>query len=289
MPVVSQLNDGESAARMHQDVVAPGFVDQADFLDAIAADMGMEKVMLSEVVFTPELIKEVPANIAKKYGVIPVRSTPTEIWLALSDRVILHNGPMGWRVASGLLGGFVGAAVLIGSNALAGHAPLGGMLVAVAATICWTIGSLYARRAPLPKAPLLGSGMQQIVGGTVILAVAGAVGQVTAFDVSAVSTASWAGLVWLIIAGSFVGFSCYLWLLRNVRTSLVATYAYVNPLVAVTLGTLVLHEPFTARLLVSGAIVLGSVALIVSAGGVAHEETAPATDGTALEEPEIVA
>jgi drug/metabolite transporter (DMT)-like permease len=231
----------------------------------------------------------VSENMGTPTGIVSLIIALIPIWLALSDRVILHNGPMGWRVASGLLGGFVGAAVLIGSNALAGHAPLGGMLVAVAATICWTIGSLYARRAPLPKAPLLGSGMQQIVGGTVILAVAGAVGQVTAFDVSAVSTASWAGLVWLIIAGSFVGFSCYLWLLRNVRTSLVATYAYVNPLVAVTLGTLVLHEPFTARLLVSGAIVLGSVALIVSAGGVAHEETAPATDGTALEEPEIVA
>jgi len=109
--------------------------------------------------------------------------------------------------------------------------------------------------------------MQQLVGGGVILAVAIAVGELAQVDVHEVSTASWVGLAWLIVAGSFVGFSCYLWLLRNVRTSLVSTYAYVNPIVAVTLGGLVLGEALTARLFLSGAIVLASVALIVSAGG----------------------
>jgi drug/metabolite transporter (DMT)-like permease len=101
----------------------------------------------------------------------------------------------------------------------------------------------------------------------VILAVAIATGELRGFDPAQISTASWLGLVWLIVAGSFVGFSCYLWLLRNVRTSLVSTYAYVNPVVAVTLGWLFLSEPITWRLLVAAAIILGSVALIVSAGG----------------------
>jgi drug/metabolite transporter (DMT)-like permease len=108
----------------------------------------------------------------------------------------------------------------------------------------------------------------------VILAVAIGAGELSGFDVGQVSAASWLGLVWLILAGSFVGFSCYLWLLRNVRTSLVSTYAYVNPVVAVTLGWLVLDEPITARLLVAAAIILGSVALIVSAGGTARRQDA---------------
>jgi drug/metabolite transporter (DMT)-like permease len=148
------------------------------------------------------------------------------------------------------------------------------MLVAVAATLCWTAGSLYARGAPLPKAPLLGSGMQQMVGGLVILAVAIAAGELSGSRVDRVSTASWLGLLWLIVAGSFVGFSAYLWLLRNVRTSLVSTYAYVNPVVAVTLGWLVLDEPVTGRLLIAAAIILSSVALIVSAGGSAQRQDA---------------
>jgi drug/metabolite transporter (DMT)-like permease len=140
------------------------------------------------------------------------------------------------------------------------------MLVAVCATLCWTVGSLYARGAPLPKAPLLASGTQQMVGGFVILAVGVAAGELRGLALGQVSTASWLGLLWLILAGSFIGFSSYLWLLRNVRTSLVSTYAYVNPVVAVILGWAFLSEPITGRLVVAAAIILASVALIVSAG-----------------------
>lgn len=214
----------------------------------------------------------VSENMGTPTGIVSLIIALIPLWLALFDRVIFRSAPLGWRVVVGLLGGFVGATILIQTNVASGHAPLDGMLVAVAATLCWTAGSLYARSAPLPRAPLLGSGMQQMIGGAVILAVAIAIGELSGFDAGEVSSASWAGLVWLIIAGSFVGFSCYLWLLRNVRTSLVSTYAYVNPIVAVTLGALVLHEPLTWRLFLSGGIVLASVALIVSAGGTAREE-----------------
>jgi drug/metabolite transporter (DMT)-like permease len=214
----------------------------------------------------------VSENMGTPTGIVSLIIALIPLWLALFDRVLLRSAPLGWRVVVGLVGGFVGAAVLIQTNAAGGHAPLGGMLVAVAATLCWTAGSLYARNAPLPTAPLLGSGMQQLVGGAVILLVAVAAGELGELDLATVSSASWAGLAWLILAGSFVGFSCYLWLLRNVRTSLVSTYAYVNPIVAVTLGWLVLDEALTGRLFVSGAIVLASVAMIVSAGGTAREE-----------------
>jgi drug/metabolite transporter (DMT)-like permease len=208
-------------------------------------------------------------------GIVSLIIALIPLWLAFFDRIVLGGGATGWRVTTGLVGGFVGAVVLIGTNAAAGDAPIGGMLVAVCATLCWTAGSLYARNAPLPKAPLLGSGMQQLAGGTAILGVALATGELRGFSVSQVTTSSWIGLAWLIVAGSFVGFSCYLWLLRNVRTSLVSTYAYVNPIVAVTLGWLVLGEHLGARLFVSGAIVLASVALIVSAGDTSREPAEP--------------
>jgi drug/metabolite transporter (DMT)-like permease len=212
----------------------------------------------------------VSENMGTPTGIVSLIIALIPLWLAFFDRVVFRSAALGWRVVTGLVGGFCGAAILIGTNASAGKAPLGGMLVAVAATLCWTAGSLYARTAPLPRGPLLGSGMQQVVGGGVILAVALATGELRGFSVSQVTTESWLGLVWLVLAGSFVGFSCYLWLLRNVRTTLVSTYAYVNPIVAVTLGWIVLNEALTARTLLAAAIVLGSVALIVSAGGPAR-------------------
>jgi drug/metabolite transporter (DMT)-like permease len=223
----------------------------------------------------------VSENMGTPTSIVSLIIALIPIWLALFDRLILRSAPLGWRVVVGLVGGFLGAALLIGTNAAGGHAPLGGMLVAVGATLCWTAGSLYARNAPLPRTPLLGSGMQQMVGGAVILAVALIAGEGAQLDIGAISRDSWFGLAWLIVAGSFVGFSCYLWLLRNVRTSLVSTYAYVNPIVAVTLGWLVLHENVTSRLLLSGAVVLASVALIVSAGGPSRRE--PTEDSEAGE------
>jgi len=208
----------------------------------------------------------VSENMGTPTGVVALIIALIPLWLALFDRVLLRSAPLGWKVVVGLIGGFCGAAVLVGTSARTGNAPLGGMLVAVGATLCWTAGSLYARNAALPRGPLLGSGMQQMVGGLVILTVGVAAGELGGFDLGQVSNASWLGLLWLILAGSFVGFSSYLWLLRNVRTSLVSTYAYVNPVVAVLLGWIFLAEPITARLVVAAAIILASVALIVSAG-----------------------
>jgi drug/metabolite transporter (DMT)-like permease len=208
----------------------------------------------------------VSENMGTPTGIVSLIIALIPLWLAFFDRVVLRAAPLGWKVIVGLIGGFGGAALLVTGSAGAG-VPVGGMLVAVGATLCWTVGSLYARTAPLPKAPLLGSGMQQMVGGAVILAVALAIGEGADLDLSAVTTSSWLGLAWLIVAGSFVGFSAYLWLLRNVRTTLVSTYAYVNPIVAVTLGVIVLDEALTGRMFLSGAIVLASVALIVSSSG----------------------
>lgn len=212
----------------------------------------------------------VSENMGTPTGIVSLIIALIPLWLAFFDRVVFRAAPLGWKSVVGLIGGFGGAALLVTGSAGAG-VPVAGMLVAVAATLCWTVGSLYARGAPLPKAPLLGSGMQQVVGGAVILSVALAIGEAADLDVSAITRSSWLGLAWLIVAGSFVGFSAYLWLLRNVRTTLVSTYAYVNPIVAVTLGVVVLDEALTGRMFLSGAIVLASVALIVSGSAAARQ------------------
>jgi drug/metabolite transporter (DMT)-like permease len=206
-------------------------------------------------------------------GIVALLIALVPLWLALFDRVLLRSSPLGWKLAVGLIAGFAGEALLVGGSALHGDVPLDGMLVAVGASVAWATGSLYARNAPLPRAPLLGSGMQQLAGALLILVVAIVSEAFAGFDPSDVSAASWLGLTWLIIAGSFVGFSAYLWLLRNVRTSLVGTYAYVNPIVAVFLGWLILDETLPLRVIVSAAIVLSSVALIVSVGGTTRTDS----------------
>jgi drug/metabolite transporter (DMT)-like permease len=205
-------------------------------------------------------------------GIVALIIALVPLWLALFDRVLLKSAPLGWRVSVGLVAGFAGEAILVGTSAVRNDVPLDGMLVAVAATVGWAIGSLYARNAPLPRAPLLGSGMQQLAGAGVILAVALVTGQFADLHVGAIEARSWLGLGWLILAGSFVGFSAYLWLLRNVRTSLVSTYAFVNPVVAVFLGWLILDEAVTLRMAFAAAVVLGAVALIVSSGDTARQD-----------------
>jgi drug/metabolite transporter (DMT)-like permease len=200
-------------------------------------------------------------------GIVALIIALVPIWLALIDRVVLRSSPPGWRTIVGLVAGFGGAAMLVGVS-LAGSISLSGMLVAVTASISWATGSMYARGATLPDDALMASGMQQVMGGLVITAIALLAGQFADLDLGAVTRSSWLGLLYLIVVGSFVGFSCYLWLLRNVRTSLVSTYAYVNPVVAVTLGIVVLDESLTLRTVAAGAVILASVALIVSSGGV---------------------
>jgi drug/metabolite transporter (DMT)-like permease len=204
-------------------------------------------------------------------GVVALIIATVPLWLALIDRVVLRSAHPGWRITTGLIAGFVGAGLLVGGG-LAADVPLVGMLAAVAAPFLWAIGSIYARQAFLPKDALLGSGMQQLMGGLVLLAVALVTGQLHDLHVAEITRSSWLALLYLIVVGSWIGFSCYLWLIRNVRTSLVSTYAYVNPVVAVTLGIVVLDEEPTLRMVVAGLVILMSVALIVSAGGIARQD-----------------
>jgi len=199
-------------------------------------------------------------------GVVALVIALVPLWIALIDRVVLSSGAIGWRTTVGLVGGFGGAALLVGSS-IAGAVDAPGLGFAVTASISWACGSLYTRHADLPSRALLGSGMQMLCGGVAILVLGVVTGELADLRPASFSLGSWLGLGYLIVFGSWLGFSTYLWLLRNVRTSLVSTYAYVNPVVAVFLGWAVLDERITVRIVVGGLATLASVALIVSAGG----------------------
>ena len=186
--------------------------------------------------------------------------------MALIDRVVLGHEV---RLATtlGLVLGFGGIVMLIGGTALDQTAPLSGLAIGVLASLSWTSASLYSRTAPLPRRPLVGAGMEMLIGGAVLVAAGVLRGELTLLRPEDFSAQSLLALLYLIVIGSWVGFTSYVWLLRNARTSLVSTYAYVNPIVAVFLGWAILDETMTARLIVAAAITLLGVAIIISTGG----------------------
>jgi len=193
-------------------------------------------------------------------------------WIVLLSWLWLGEHRPNWKVALGIALGFAGVYLLVGgqqsaSNAAnaGNHQILGAGLVMLAA-FSWAAGSIYGLRATTPKSSILTSGMQMLAGGFVLIIVGTLKGEWTNFNLSEVSTNSWLGLTYLIIFGSIVGFTAYSWLLKNSAPSLVATYAYVNPVVAVFLGWLIAGESLSLQMLVGAAVVVGSVALITSTG-----------------------
>lgn len=202
----------------------------------------------------------VPAGVAALLvGTIP-------IWMALFDRVAF-----GKRLSVGAyLGfalGFAGLAFLFDPFG-EGSVDRVGALVIVVSAMCWAIGSLYSRGASLPTRPLVSAGLASLCGGILLAAcsvVSGEIGE------AKWTTDALLALAYLVVAGSLVGFTAYVWLLRVAPISLVSTYAYVNPIVAVALGWLILDENVTLQMLVAGAAVLVSVAVILRSGGASLE------------------
>jgi len=185
------------------------------------------------------------------------------LWMVVVRRFVLREHS-GWLEVAGLVLGFGGIVLLVDPFGGGRADPLGVGLLLLAA-LSWACGSLFARRAALPNRPLVGTGMEMIAGGLVCLVMSAATGEFADLEWARISVPSVVGLGYLIVFGSWVGFAAYVWLLRAARTSLVSTYAYVNPVVAVFLGWAILDEAITLRTLVAGGIVLAAVALIVSA------------------------
>jgi len=184
------------------------------------------------------------------------------LWMAFFDR-LLFGRKLQAGAGIGLVTGFLGAALLVGGS-IEGNADAAGTALVVAAAITWTLGSLYARDAHLPARPLVGTAMEMLVGGALLLIGGIVTGELSGLDPSTFRAGSMLALLYLVIFGSLVGFSSYVWLIRSAPTQLASTYAYVNPVVAVCLGSVILHEPLTARTALAGAIIVASVALIVT-------------------------
>ncbi|MCX5194618.1 EamA family transporter [Streptomyces sp. NBC_00249] len=159
--------------------------------------------------------------------------------------------------------GLAGLAVLT-SPGLSGEVRLSGVLLVVVAALLWSLGSFSASKLPLPGNPFTGSAYQMLAGGVGGILVALVRGEERGLDLAAFSTASWVALGYLVLIGSVVGFTAYAWLLQSAPLSLVSTYAYVNPVVAVALGSLILDEALTWPILLGGAIVVAAVGVIVS-------------------------
>lgn len=164
---------------------------------------------------------------------------------------------------AGVLLGLVGLGVLT-LPGLSGEVKVGGVVLVVAATLCWSVGSFSSSRLPMPANPFTASAYEMVAGGLAGIGVGLVRGEQRGLDLSAVSGRSWTALAYLVVFGSLLAFTAYAWLLQAAPLSLVATYAYVNPVVAVALGALVLNEALSWPIVLGGTIVVGGVCLIVS-------------------------
>ena len=184
------------------------------------------------------------------------------LWMVLIDAFRPTGHRPGLISLAGILIGFGGVVLLIGSAASgADTRSLVGAGVLVLASLSWTMGSLYGRNARLPASQLLATGMEMLAGGAALMLAAIVLGEWSSFELVAVSRRSALALVYLTVIGS-IAFVAYVWLLRVAPTPLVATYAYVNPLVAVLLGYFLAQEPMTIRTLLAAALIIGSVVLV---------------------------
>ncbi|MFE7414861.1 EamA family transporter [Streptomyces laurentii] len=165
--------------------------------------------------------------------------------------------------AAGVLLGLAGLAVLA-LPSLSGEVHAGGLALVIAGTLLWSLGSFASSRIPMPANPFTASAYEMLAGGLAGLGVGLARGEQHGLDLAAVSARSWTGLAYLVVFGSLIAFTAYAWLLQTAPLSLVATYAYVNPIVAVTLGALLLDEALTWPIVLGGLIVVAGVCLIVS-------------------------
>jgi drug/metabolite transporter (DMT)-like permease len=159
---------------------------------------------------------------------------------------------------AGIALGFAGIWVLVDPGLGHGVDPFGAGLL-LFASLSWAAGSLFSRAAPLPRSPLLGTALQMLAGGALLVVAAGIRGEWARFDPAAFSTRSIVALAYLVLAGSLAGFTAYVWLLRVTTPAKATTYAYVNPVVAVFLGWALLDEPVTANTFLATALVVSAV------------------------------
>jgi drug/metabolite transporter (DMT)-like permease len=203
--------------------------------------------------------QRIPSGVAA----LLIGSVP--LWLVLIEALRPGGTKPTWQSILGLTIGFAGIVLLIGPAEFTGGTmqfDTTGILVCLLAAFIWSLGSIYSRTADFPNSALMMTGMEMLAGSIGLFILATLTGEWQNISIAAISQKSLYGLTYLITIGSLIGFVSYAWLLRNAPVSLVATYAYVNPLVAILLGSLLADESLTPRIVVAAVVIIGSVVLV---------------------------
>jgi drug/metabolite transporter (DMT)-like permease len=201
-------------------------------------------------------------------GVLSLIVAVVPMWFALLEWIVLHQRPS-TGVVVGLLMGFGGLALLITPDRMVGGTELAQLasVLVVFGTMAWAGGSIFSRRADLPANPSMSTGVQLLTGGLMLVLLDVLTGEYQRFQMAAVTWQSFLAWTYLWLFGSIVAFSAYTFLLRNRPMTQTATYAFVNPVVALVLGALFANEELTARTLLAAGIIVAAVALIVFTRG----------------------
>ncbi len=200
-------------------------------------------------------------------GVAAVMLATIPVFMSLSEIIILKTQRLTIRLAAALVVGIGGVAVLVSHSVSFGDAPIDpvGACALMAAAISWSAASALTRKVPLPAEKAMSSGVQMLSGGILLVLAAGLLGEFRRFQMQAVSAKAWLALAYLIVAGSIVGFTAYVWLIHHESPTKVGTYAYVNPVVAVLVGYFFGGEALGPRTIAGAAMVLVSVVVITTA------------------------
>lgn len=218
---------------------------------ASAAVVGLLLPGANSVLFITE--QKVPIGLTS----LIIASVP--LWVLLMQLVVREKPD---RVSTaGLVLGFVGIVLLVHPGSDTG--PLGYLLLTVLAAFMWALGSFLSPRIPVPRDALVATGYEMLAGGLVLTTIGSVAYSPSELDPSSWSTRSILGLVYLIVFGSLLGYSAYVWLLANAPIAKVSTYAYVNPVVAIALGVIVLDESLTVRIVAGALLILVSVAIVL--------------------------
>ena len=199
-------------------------------------------------------------------GIAAVMLATIPVFMALSEILFLRTQRLTFRLALALLVGIGGVLVLVSRSLGLGEAPIdtAGAVALVIAAMSWSIASALNRKLPLPESKGMSSGAQMLVGGILLAVAAAAFGEFRGFHIEAVSRGAWFALAYLIVAGSIIGFTAYVWLLHHESPTKVGTYAYVNPVVAVIVGYFLGGETVGPRTLLGTLLVLVSVVVITT-------------------------
>ena len=202
-------------------------------------------------------------------GIAALMIATMPVWVAVLGAIFLGERLPHLAIV-GIVIGFLGVAILVGPSAFGGSGAMdpAGLAAIVISPIAWASGSLFAsHRARLPGRPLVSTGAQMLTGGLVLAGMAAISGEWQTFDPTVVSMDSFLAFAYLTVVGSLIAFSTYSWLLGVAPLPLISTYAYVNPIVAVILGWIVLQEPIDGRTILAGVVIVVAVVLIVTARG----------------------